>query len=48
MTPDIELFALLPMPVQKQTESVTDFIRKSAIGINKNQEHESEKPANFT
>ena len=47
MAPDIELSALLPMPLQKQTDSVADFIRKSTIGIEKKPEAETEKPANF-
>jgi hypothetical protein len=35
MAPDIEMKDLLPMPIQKQAESVQEFIRKSAIEVNK-------------
>lgn len=37
---------LLPMPVQKQTDTVSDFIRKSAIGFDKTAIEEV-KPVNF-
>ena len=35
MAPNIEMKELLPMPALKQTESVQDFVRKSAIEVNK-------------
>ena len=35
MAPDIEMNDLLPIPIQKQAESVQEFIRKSAIEVNK-------------
>jgi hypothetical protein len=35
MAPNIELKELLPMPALKQTESVQDFVRKSAIEVDK-------------
>ena len=46
MAPDIELSTLLPMPIQKQSESVSDFIRKSAIEIDRRQENEEEQKGN--
>jgi hypothetical protein len=38
MAPNIDLSVLLPSPLVQQTESVNDFIRKSAIHVLKSGE----------
>lgn len=35
MAPDIEMRELSPMPIQKQAESVQEFVRKSAIEVDR-------------